>query len=196
MIEILWGLFNLFLLIGLFYFLFKHLFTIVFNATTSINKKTISYILAIVFLLVTAFLIFINISSRPTKHYTNVSINEHSPSIQTDTILIKKVITSSDDTSSQILDGTLTTVLLEETIATQTLLLIGYEKSSNQFNIFHKQTMRTGFTMGIKWMPSTVSLKYNGVDYSYKVHGTKKWRLLGITIYSQSVQYNGRVNLK
>ncbi|MNR13990.1 hypothetical protein D3C85_1304350 [compost metagenome] len=63
--------------------------------------------------------------------------------------------------------------------------------------LLNAQSSREGFISGTNWYPISIILnKSNGENqYVYSVYGTLEWRLLRITIYSQSKNFEGKIEL-
>jgi len=89
---------------------------------------------------------------------------------------------------------------LEKTLISKYTLGIGYGKDKQlQNNIpTSANTWTIGFESGTSWKP--ISIIVNRTDdnnkFEYKVDGTIKWSLLGMTIYSQPKHWKGVATLK
>ena len=176
MIYLLWALLN----IGLFIFFI----VICFNATKLIKEK-FGVLTSIFF--VFGLLSFVGRSN-------NDEDNKEPNSNQIKTWKFNS-IDSLDKSSNIYMD-----VELEKTLISKYSLGIGYGKDKQfQNNIpTSANTWTTGFESGTSWKP--ISIIVNRTDdnnkFEYEVHGTIKWSLLGMTIYSQSKHWKGVATIK
>ncbi|MGM8360434.1 hypothetical protein ACSV4D_00800 [Flavobacterium sp. ARAG 55.4] len=88
-------------------------------------------------------------------------------------------------------------IKLEHTLLTDFHMLIRYGADNNEIKLLTAFVNRTGIEMGTEWKPSSVFLnKINYNLYEYHVSGSIDWKMLGIRIYSQSKEFDGKIELK
>jgi hypothetical protein len=86
-------------------------------------------------------------------------------------------------------------VKLEDNLISEYDLNIVYGKSKqlqNNLPVSAYSTV-TGFTSGTNWKPVSISVERtnDNEEFQYTVDGIVEWKLLGVTIYTQSKTYNG-----
>lgn len=91
-------------------------------------------------------------------------------------------------------------VVLEENLISTYSLGISYGRTERtQENLpINAQSWTTGFISGTSWQPHYILANQteNNQVFQYEVKGSVKWRLLGLTIYSQSKHWKGTVELR
>lgn len=90
-------------------------------------------------------------------------------------------------------------VELEETLSSKYHLSIKYGKSKENLNIpINAVCYHTGFKSGINWKPFNliVNRTKDNNQFEYHLTGIIKWKLLGITFYTQSKEYHGFKSLE
>jgi hypothetical protein len=77
-------------------------------------------------------------------------------------------------------------------------VLYGTEKSSRNIVAIEANSSLTGLMGGHKWEPEIISVTNSSVknSLSYTVLGSLKWKLLGVTIYTQSKRLSGSISIK
>lgn len=89
---------------------------------------------------------------------------------------------------------------LEKTSISKYSLGILYEKDKLLKNNIpvSANTETTGFQIGTSWKPISIVVNRteNNQRFDYVVYGTVKWKLLGLTVYSQSKGWKGVALLK
>jgi len=91
-----------------------------------------------------------------------------------------------------------TQIVLQNNSVSKYQLHITYAQVEQQNIPLSAWSNTEGFISGTDWVPSYVNVSRtddNSVLH-YEVHGSVKWQLLGITIYSQLKKFSGNVNLK
>jgi hypothetical protein len=91
-------------------------------------------------------------------------------------------------------------VELEENLISKKRLLIKHGKDiQGQHNIpISAYSLTTGFISGTTWKPTSISVSRTNDNnkFQYFVVGIVDWKLLGVTIYTQSKRFNGIVSTK
>lgn len=84
-------------------------------------------------------------------------------------------------------------IVIDDNLTSKMSLSVNYTAKE----LLNAQSSREGFISGTNWYPISIILnKSNGENqYVYSVYGTLEWRLLGITIYSQSKKFEGKIEL-
>lgn len=74
-------------------------------------------------------------------------------------------------------------------------IAFGKDKQSNIKKPISAYTVVTGFQSGTSWMPLSIAIHptNNNQEFEYQVVGIIKWKLFGLTLYSQSKTMNGIV---
>lgn len=86
---------------------------------------------------------------------------------------------------------------LEQNLLTDFHMSIKYRENNNEIKLLTAYVNRTGIEMGTEWKPSTVFLnKVHNNLYEYHVSGSIDWRILGIRLYTQSKEFDGKIELK
>lgn len=88
-------------------------------------------------------------------------------------------------------------ILLEDNLATKIRAQIMYGKDGTEKKLLEGTASRDGFVSGTYWKPShfDVSKLDNKDNYEYDVIGSMEWKILGITLYTESKQFNGKIKL-
>lgn len=89
-------------------------------------------------------------------------------------------------------------VPLEQMPFSKTILGISYGIDADKKNIpISSYSTTTGLISGTSWVPASiiVSPTTDNQKFSYEVVGTTRWKLLGITLYSQLRKYDGIARL-
>ena len=84
-------------------------------------------------------------------------------------------------------------IVIEDDLTSKMNLSVSYTEKE----LLTAQSIREGFISGTNWHPISIILnKSTGENqYVYSVYGTLEWRILGITIYSQSKKFEGKIEL-
>lgn len=84
-------------------------------------------------------------------------------------------------------------IVIEDNLTSKMNLSVGYTEKE----LLTAQCIREGFVSGTNWHPISIIVnKSTGENqYVYSVYGTLEWSLLGITIYSQSKKFEGKIEL-
>lgn len=88
-------------------------------------------------------------------------------------------------------------VLLEDNLATQIRAYISYGEDKTGKKLLKAMASRDGFVSGTSWKPSffNVSKLDNKDNYEYQVIGSMEWKILGIKLYTESKEFNGKIKL-
>lgn len=77
-------------------------------------------------------------------------------------------------------------------------LAIHYQNDSTKNTVLPLEayTVRSGFVGGVNWELDNIFVhKIENNTYSYYVNGLCDWRILGLKIYTQSLSFEGKINL-
>ena len=169
MIQLLWGLLNIWLVLFFIVICFK---------ASRLVRDNIGYLAAVVF--VFGFLSFMGNKDQNLKQKNSwvfaskdSLITEMNSSIQ---IRLEKTM--------------LTTLGLG--------ISYGHHKTDQQNIPISAYSTLTGFMSGLNWKPASISV-YKTADntkFQYYVDGILEWQLIGATIYAQSKDYEGLVLIK
>jgi hypothetical protein len=86
---------------------------------------------------------------------------------------------------------------LEGNLLTDFHMLIKYGEDNNEIKLLTAYVDRIGIEMGTEWKPSTVFLnKVHNNLYEYHISGSIDWKILGIRFYTQSKEFDGKIELK
>jgi hypothetical protein len=88
-------------------------------------------------------------------------------------------------------------VLLEDNLATKISASIMYGKDKTGKKLLRATAPRDGFVSGTYWKPShfIVSKLDNKDNYEYQVIGSMEWKILGIRLYTEYKEFNGKIKL-
>jgi hypothetical protein len=88
-------------------------------------------------------------------------------------------------------------VLLEDNLATKISASIMYGKDKTGKKLLRATASRDGFVSGTYWEPShfLVSKLDNKDNYEYQVIGSMEWKILGIRLYTEYKEFNGKIKL-
>jgi hypothetical protein len=88
-------------------------------------------------------------------------------------------------------------LLLEDNLATQIRAHISYGEDKTGKKLLKAMASRDGFVSGTYWKPSlfNVSKLTNKDNYEYQVIGSMEWKILGIKLYTESKEFNGKIKL-
>ncbi len=86
---------------------------------------------------------------------------------------------------------------LERNLTSNINVNIQFGENETEKKLLYAQSNRSGFVSGIDWkMKDIVVNKINNDTYEYEVVGCKDWRILGIVIFTQSKEFNGKFVIK
>ena len=74
----------------------------------------------------------------------------------------------------------------------------GYSKTDHQNTPIDASSILTGFTSGLNWKPTSISV-YKTTDnlkFKYSVYGVLEWKLFGTTIYTQTKDFEDIILLQ
>jgi hypothetical protein len=88
-------------------------------------------------------------------------------------------------------------ILLEDNLATQIRAHISYGEDKTGKKLLKAMASRDGFVSGTYWKPIlfNVSKLDNNDNYEYQVIGSMEWKILGIKLYTESKEFNGKFKL-
>lgn len=88
-------------------------------------------------------------------------------------------------------------LLLEDNLATQIRAHISYGEDKTGKKLLKAMASRDGFVSGTYWKPIlfNVSKLTNKDNYEYQVIGSMEWKILGIKLYTESKEFNGKIKL-
>lgn len=109
-----------------------------------------------------------------------------------------KTWTFTTDDSLTKTSTTFTQIDLEKTLVSHYELSVTYAKDKNALNTpISAHSSAIGFIFGVNWEPIALMIDKtkNNHKFSYSVVAMVHWKLLGVTIYTQSKQYHGMISL-
>ena len=169
MIQLLWGLLNIWLLLFFIVICFK---------ASRLVRDEIGYIAAIVF--VFGILSFMgNKDSDSKQKYSWEFASKDS------------LITGINSSLHIRLEETLVTTLGLN-------IYYGYHKQDQRNTPIDAYSTLLGFTSGINWKPNSISINKiaDNNKFQYYVNGILEWKLIGATIYAQPKNYQGIALIK
>lgn len=88
-------------------------------------------------------------------------------------------------------------VLLEDNLATKIRATIIYGENNTEIKLLKATAPRDGFVCGTYWKPShfLVSKLDNKDNYEYVVIGSMEWKIMGIKLYTEFKEFNGKIKL-
>ena len=175
MLYLLWGLLNI--------LLFLYFIIICFKATRLLREK-VGLLASIIFVI--GLLSFIGQSNKGSDNKEPNS-NQIKTWKFTSEDSINRNATSSVD------------IVLEKTLVSKYHLGLKYGKDRQQRNSpISAYSLTTGLTSGTTWKPVTIVVNRTNDNYKfeYLVDGVVEWKLLGLTIYSQQKEYEGKAFTK
>lgn len=169
MLEIIWGILNIGILVY---------FTIICFKATKIIRENLGGLATLVFVL--GLLSFMG-KNEEDNSFKSFNLQEEK----------KDVVPKSSEYSRS------KEILLEDNLATKIRATIYYNKNNTGIILLDGMASRDGFVSGTYWEPShfLVSKLDNKDNYEYQVIGTLEWKILGIRLYTESKQFNGKIKL-
>lgn len=93
-----------------------------------------------------------------------------------------------------------TKVTLKNNLISKHNLSISYGKSKERHSYvpINAYSHTEGFISGTNWIPHHIEVSPTGVStqFEYSVNATTEWKLLGLTVFSNSRDYSGFVNIQ
>lgn len=87
--------------------------------------------------------------------------------------------------------------LLEENLTTKISLSIQFGENNSEERLLKAEIYRDGFVSGTEWKATNVTISpLDRINYQYQATGIIDWKILGITLYSQSKEFNGKIKLE
>jgi hypothetical protein len=87
--------------------------------------------------------------------------------------------------------------LLEENLTTKISLSIQFGENNSEKRLLKAEIYRDGFVSGTEWKATNVTISpLDRINYQYQTTGIIDWKILGITLYSQSKEFNGKIKLE
>jgi len=87
--------------------------------------------------------------------------------------------------------------LLEENLTTKISLSIQFGENNSEKKLLKAEIYRDGFVSGTEWKATNVTISpLDRINYQYQATGIIDWKILGITLYSQSKEFNGKIKLE
>lgn len=176
MLYLIWGLLSLGLVI--------YFFVICFKATKLVKEK-IGLFAAIIFVL--GLLSFLG---QPAKDNYNRATNSNK---------IDSFIFTSEDNLNRNASFSVSINLENNWISKKNLGIKYGNNKGGQINIpISAYSTRSGFISGTIWRPISINVNRTNDNnkFRYDVIGMVDWKLLGVTIYTQSKRFNGFASIK
>ena len=77
-------------------------------------------------------------------------------------------------------------------------ILYGKTKQGNKYVPISAHSNTIGFISGTSWIPNSIMVipTKDSLKFEYSVNATTLWNLLGVTVFSQTRDYEGIINIK
>lgn len=86
---------------------------------------------------------------------------------------------------------------LEDKLSTDIKILISFGENASEKKLLYANVYRNGFVSGTDWETTNIYLSKLGNDnYQYNVIGKVDWKVLGIKLYTQIKEFEGKIELK
>ncbi len=97
------------------------------------------------------------------------------------------------DKPRQVENTNIVTTTLDKNLIFKRVLLIQYSWANDSSSVVpvSAYSVMAGFVAGHRWQTSYVSANAEGTRIRYAVFGSIEWKLLGMTVYTQSKNYTG-----
>jgi hypothetical protein len=87
--------------------------------------------------------------------------------------------------------------LLEENVTTKIGLSILFKENNLEKELVAATIHRDGFISGTEWKANHINMtRLDRMNYEYQLSGTLDWKILGIKIYTEIKEFNGKIELK
>lgn len=169
MFELLWGLLNFVLGIFFIFLCFK---------STKLIRESLGLFAAVIFVL--GIFSFIAKSEKESPALKNFDFYNQSQ---------KKEIFEGNTFATR--------VKLEDNLATSIHLNILAGMKEGEIKVLSASCYRNGLIAGSSWDLTDIAiLKISNNDYSYDVTGHIKWNILGINLFTENKDFNGKIKLE
>ena len=171
MLELLWGTFNIAVLIYFIIICFK---------ATKIIRENMGGLAAFIF--VFGLLSFISKPSEDTSQNKVFNLENETTKIEHNKF--------NGNTYSR-------EKILEDKLTTDIRIFISFGQNTSEKKILYAKVYRNGFVSGTDWKTTNIYVsKLEKDNYEYIVIGTIDWRILGIKLYTQAKVFKGKIELK